>query len=107
MDRLAFGNRLKERALAEGFSAVGFCAPSAIPEAAGRLAAFVAAGRHGQMGWMAERMAWRGDPTALWSEARTVIMLAEIYTPETDPLAVLECRDRAAVSGLCAGQGLP
>ncbi|MBC7141826.1 MAG: tRNA epoxyqueuosine(34) reductase QueG [Rhodobacteraceae bacterium] len=100
---MAFRDRLKERALAEGFSAVGFCAPSAIPEAAGRLAAFVAAGRHGQMGWMAERMGWRGRPDALWPEARTVVMLAEVYTPEADPLAVLGCRDRAAVS--CYAQG--
>jgi epoxyqueuosine reductase QueG len=30
---------------------------------------------------MAERMHWRGDPTALWPEARSVIMLAEAYTP--------------------------
>ncbi|WP_461305767.1 tRNA epoxyqueuosine(34) reductase QueG [Albidovulum sp.] len=87
----------------EGFSAVGFCAPSAIPEAAGRLAAFVAAGRHGQMGWMAERMAWRGDPAALWPEARTVIMLAEVYSPGYDPLAVLAQKARGAVS--CYAQG--
>ncbi|MGB3317354.1 MAG: tRNA epoxyqueuosine(34) reductase QueG, partial [Albidovulum sp.] len=92
-----------QRALEEGFSAVGFCAPGAIPEATGRLAAFVAAGRHGQMGWMEERMGWRGDPAALWPEARTVIMLAEAYTPEADPLAVLEMPDRAAVS--CYAQG--
>ena len=95
--------RLVERALAEGFSDVGVCAPDAIPEAAGRLAAFVAAGRHGQMGWMEERMAWRGNPAALWPEARTVIMLAEVYTPESDPLAVLEEPGRAAVS--CYAQG--
>ncbi|MCV2873991.1 tRNA epoxyqueuosine(34) reductase QueG [Defluviimonas sp. WL0050] len=95
--------RLVERALAEGFSAVGLCAPDAIPEAAGRLADFVAAGRHGQMSWMAERMGWRGDPAALWPEARTVIMLAEAYTPEGDPLAVLEEPGVAAVS--CYAQG--
>ncbi|MCB2122574.1 MAG: epoxyqueuosine reductase, partial [Rhodobacteraceae bacterium] len=74
---MALKARLVETALAEGFSAVRLCAPDAIPEAAGRLAAFVAAGRHGQMAWMEERMGWRGDPTALWPEARTVIMLAE------------------------------
>ena len=45
----------------EGFAACGICAPDAIPEAAGRLAAFVAAGWHGQMRWMAERMGWRGS----------------------------------------------
>jgi epoxyqueuosine reductase len=53
---------------------------------------------HGQMGWMAERMHWRSDPAALWPEARSVIMLAEVYTPDHDPLAVLEERDRAAIS---------
>ena len=53
---------------------------------------------HGQMGWMAERMAWRGNPAALWPEARSVIMLAETYTPAHDPLAILDRPDRAAIS---------
>lgn len=81
-----------------GFAAVGVCRPDAVPELPERLQAFVAAGMHGQMGWMAERMAWRADPTALWPAARSVIMLAEPYTPAHDPLAVLETRDRAAIS---------
>lgn len=96
--------RIVAKALEEGFSAVGFCAPDAIPDAAGRLEAFVAAGHHGQMGWMAERMGWRGDPAALWPEAKTVIMLAEVYTPEEDPLAVLDARNRAAVSVYAQGR---
>ncbi|MGC1428280.1 MAG: tRNA epoxyqueuosine(34) reductase QueG [Albidovulum sp.] len=96
--------RIVAKALEEGFSAVGFCAPDAIPDAAGRLEAFVAAGYHGQMGWMAERMGWRGDPAALWPEAKTVIMLAEVYTPEEDPLAVLNARDCAAVSVYAQGR---
>ncbi|MDX8349374.1 tRNA epoxyqueuosine(34) reductase QueG [Cognatiyoonia sp. IB215446] len=81
-----------------GFAKVGVCRPDAVPEIAARLAAFVDAGFHGQMGWMAERMAWRGDPAALWPEARSVIMLAEPYTPDHDPLEVLEHGDRAAIS---------
>jgi epoxyqueuosine reductase len=96
--------RLTAQARAEGFAAIGICAPTAISAAAGRLAEFVAAGRHGQMGWMAERMAWRGDPAALWPEARSVIMLAEIYTPEADPLAVLERRDLGVVSVYAQGR---
>ncbi|MFC2966940.1 tRNA epoxyqueuosine(34) reductase QueG [Acidimangrovimonas pyrenivorans] len=95
--------RVEERARAEGFAKMGVCAPDAIPQAPGRLGAFVGAGRHGQMGWMEERMGWRGDPAALWPEARSVIMLAELYTPDYAPLAVLERRDRAAVS--CYAQG--
>jgi epoxyqueuosine reductase len=90
--------RLKARALEEGFSAVGICRPDAIPEAAGRLAAFVEAGHHGQMGWMEERMAWRGNPAALWPAARSVIMLAEEYGADGDPLAVLERRESGAIS---------
>ncbi len=96
--------RLEAQARAEGFAAMGICAPNAVPEAAGRLAAFLEAGRHGQMGWMAERVEWRGDAAALWPEARSVIMLAECYTPETDPLAVLGQPDRGAVSVYAHGK---
>ncbi|CAG0907542.1 unnamed protein product [Cyprideis torosa] len=63
-----------------------------------RLQAFVGDGRHGQMGWMADRMHWRGDPCALWPEARSVIMLAENYGPDHDPLEILSQTDRAAIS---------
>ena len=89
---------LEAKALDEGFAKMRVCRPDAIPQAADRLADFVKEGRHGQMGWMAERMHWRGNPAALWPEARSVIMLAEPYTPEADPLAALERRDCATIS---------
>lgn len=50
------------------------------------------------MGWMAERMHWRGNPADLWPEARSVIMLAEPYTPTADPLDALDRRDCATIS---------
>ncbi len=87
-----------------GFAKLGICRPDAVPRIAERLAAFVDAGMHGQMGWMAERMHWRGDPTALWPEARSVIMLAEPYTPDHDPLDVLERPDVAAISVYAQGR---
>ncbi|WP_172298052.1 tRNA epoxyqueuosine(34) reductase QueG [Pseudoruegeria sp. HB172150] len=96
--------KLIDRALAEGFAAVRVTRPDAIPEAKPRLERFVAEGRHGQMGWMEERIGWRGDPAALWREARSVVMLAEPYTPETDPLEVLERRGRGAISVYAQGQ---
>lgn len=86
-----------DRALAEGFSKVGFARPE-LPEARARLDAFVDKGYHGQMGWMAERMGWRGDPSALWPEAKSVIMLAEVYTPDVDPMEVVGRPDRGAIS---------
>ena len=104
MDAEALKAALAAQALDEGFSKIGICAPDAIPEAAGRLAAFVDAGFHGQMGWMAERMHWRGNPAALWPEAKSVIMLAEVYTPAHDPLVVLEQRDRGAISVYARGK---
>ncbi|MBD3787071.1 MAG: tRNA epoxyqueuosine(34) reductase QueG [Sphingomonadales bacterium] len=96
--------RLIERALAEGFAKARITTPDAIPQAAARLDAFVAAGLHGQMGWMAERMEWRGNPAALWPAARSVIMLAESYAPETDPRAVLAARSHGAVSVYAQGK---
>jgi epoxyqueuosine reductase len=102
--KFAVKERLVARALEEGFSKVGICAPDAVPETAGRLRAFLDAGHHGQMAWMAEREAWRGSAAALWPEAKSVIMLAEVYTPLGDPLAVLERRDRAAVSVYAQGR---
>lgn len=96
--------RLIARALEEGFSAARVTRPDAVPELPARLAAFVEAGMHGQMGWMAERMNWRGNPAALWPEARSVIMLAETYTPETDPRAALHQRESGAISAYAQGR---
>jgi epoxyqueuosine reductase len=89
---------LRTEARAAGFAKTGICRPDAIPQAAGRLAEFVAKGRHGQMGWMEERMNWRGDPAALWPEARSVVMLADSYMPDEDPLATLDRRETATIS---------
>jgi epoxyqueuosine reductase len=96
--------QLVARVLEEGFVRVGVCRPDAVPDAAGRLRDFLAKGRHGQMGWMAEREEWRGNPAALWPEARSVIMLAEAYTPEGDPMAGLSQRDRGVISVYAQGK---
>ena len=87
-----------DKALEEGFGKVGICRPDAVPDIAERLEQFVSDGRHGDMAWMGERMHWRGNPAALWPEARSVIMLAEPYTPAHDPMAVIGQPDRAAIS---------
>jgi epoxyqueuosine reductase len=97
-------NRLTEEARALGFAAVGLCRPDAIPEAMGRLTAFLDDDRHGEMDWMADRAHWRGDPAALWPEARSVIMLADSYAPPHDPLEVLAHPDRGAVSVYAQGK---
>ena len=91
-------DQIVARAIEEGFVAARICRPDSVPEVRQRLADFVAAGYHGEMSWLAERMHWRGNPAALWPDARSVVMLAESYTPDEDPLTSLALRDRATVS---------
>lgn len=77
--------RLVAQAEAEGFSACRICRPWDVGHVAGDLAGFLGEGFHGTMGWLEERAHWRGAPDVLWPEARSVIMLAESYTPTRDP----------------------
>jgi epoxyqueuosine reductase len=93
---------LIEAARAQGFDTIGITRPDAIPDAEPRLRAFVEAGEHGDMAWMADS-ARRGNPLALWNEARSVIMLGMNYGPAHDPSAVLRERDRAAISVYAQG----
>ncbi len=81
---------IRDRALALGFHAIGFAPATLAPEAATRLKAFLEAGQHGEMAWMADRADQRASPHALWPEARSVICLGLSYNPGPDPLATLE-----------------
>ncbi len=89
---------IRARALALGFDAVGFAPAALAPEARARLGAFLAAGQHGDMGWLAERTDERSHPQALWAEARSVVALGLSYAPPDDPLAVTRRPDRGAIS---------
>jgi epoxyqueuosine reductase len=51
------------------------------------------------MDWLKTTAGRRGDPRALWSEVRSVIMLGLNYGPdEIDPLSILTRHDRGAIS---------
>lgn len=91
-------DRLVAQALSEGFDAARVCRPWDVPQVPGRLSAFLEKGYHGQMRWLAERSGWRGNPAALWPQARSVIMLGESYTPGEDPMATLAQPDVGTVS---------
>ena len=101
---MSLKDRLTAHALTVGFSDIGICRPDATPDTPDRLAAFVDAGYHGQMSWMADRMAWRGSAAALWPDAKSIIMLAERYTPDHDPLAILDQPEKAAISVYAQGR---
>jgi epoxyqueuosine reductase len=95
---------LEAEAQTLGFAGFAVTRPDSVAVAGQRLHQWVRQGRHGEMGWMADRINWRASPAALWPEARSVIMLAEPYTPEADPLAVLGQPDRAAISVYARGR---
>ncbi|HEX3402540.1 MAG TPA: tRNA epoxyqueuosine(34) reductase QueG [Acetobacteraceae bacterium] len=89
---------IRDRALAVGFDAVGFCRAELGAEARERLADFLAAGQHGDMGWLAHRADQRSHPQSLWPAARSVVALGLSYAPDDDPLAALAMADRGTIS---------
>ena len=97
-------NALKDRALAEGFAAVGIAPGSLAPAAGERLRAWLAEGRHGDMLWMESRADERASPDMLWPEVRSVIMLGMSYAPADDPMALAAHPDRARVSVYARGR---
>lgn len=76
----------RARARDLGFSAVGIAPVDRLGEAARHLRAFVELGRHGSMAWMEETLDRRADPRVLWSEARSAVVLAMNYGPDSNPL---------------------
>lgn len=71
--------RVKALAREAGFSRVGIAPASALTEDESLLRAWLAAGRHGTMAWLAEDVARRCDPRLVAPDAQTVVMLALDY----------------------------
>jgi epoxyqueuosine reductase len=71
--------------------------------AAARLQEFLDAGRHGEMGWMAETAERRAHPQAMWAEARSAIVLGVNYGPDENPLRLLDEPSRGAISVYARG----
>jgi epoxyqueuosine reductase len=71
--------------------------------ATARLAEFVAQGRHGEMGWIADTAKRRAHPRAMWGGARSAIVLGVNYGPLGDPLSILGEPTKAAISVYAQG----
>jgi epoxyqueuosine reductase len=94
---------IRAQALALGFDICRFTAVDEAWTAGARLAEFIAAGRHGEMGWLADTAERRANPKALWVDARSAIVLGMNYGPDHDPLAVLAEPTRGAISVYAQG----
>lgn len=99
-DRIAarLRRRLDAEAARLGFSALGVTTPERVPDLAGDLQGFLAAGHHASMGWMAERTEWRAAPRGLWPEVRSIVVVAFDYGPQGDALAGPASPDRGVIS---------
>lgn len=86
------------RAVDEGFDPVAFTVPARVPEISEQLEHFLAQGRHGDMGWLADKADWRRHPSALWPEVRSILVVGLNYAPAHDPLDALKAREKAAIS---------
>ena len=94
---------IRRRAAELGFDACRFTGVTAPWPAAARLEEFLSAGRQGDMDWMASTAGRRSHPQALWSEARSAVVLGLNYGPDADPLAGLSLRDRGLISVYARG----
>jgi epoxyqueuosine reductase len=94
---------LATEARALGFDSVGVTDPDAIAGVRERLEAFIDAGAHGQMEWLADNPARRADPKVMWRDVRSVIMLGVNYGPGENPLAILQSRSCGAISVYAQG----
>ncbi|MCA1515323.1 tRNA epoxyqueuosine(34) reductase QueG [Bradyrhizobium sp. NBAIM01] len=94
---------LAREAHALGFDCIGVTAPGSIDAAGQHFLEFIASGGHGDMDWLANQPERRVDPRGLWADVRSVIMLGVNYGPDSDPLAILKQRARAAISVYAQG----
>jgi epoxyqueuosine reductase len=102
-DPAALATEMAREAKTLGFDLCAVTRPDAIPQAAHRLAQFLADANHGDMEWMSASAQRRGDPRELWGEARSIIMLGLNYGPDRDPRAILARRERGAISVYAQG----
>jgi epoxyqueuosine reductase len=65
---------------------------------------FVEKGHHGSMEWLADRLHHRESPTALWPDARSVIMLGVNYGPNEDPRRLLGHKSHGNISVYARGK---
>jgi epoxyqueuosine reductase len=96
--------RLRQRALAEGFSLTRIGPAAEFSGAGAKLREFVALGRHGDMGWIESTLERRSDPRAMWPEARSAIVVGASYMPQVEPLERLKQRDSGVISVYALGR---
>lgn len=92
--------RIKQMALNLGFSRIGVARAQALPQDLAHMQAWISAGMHGAMNWLAQDIEKRCDPQQLVPGAQSVIALALDYDTERPHTQQVDLRgeDRAWLS---------
>ena len=64
---------------------------------------FIQKGLHGEMNWLKNRAEYRLDSRLLMEDVRSIIMLAVNYTPEKNPIDLIEQKERGLISVYAQG----
>jgi len=81
-----------------GFDLVGITTPASVHQAGKRLEEAISLGFHGSMLWMEETLERRKNPSNLWGDVRSIIMLALNYGPDEDPRLALDNKQCGIIS---------
>ena len=103
-EHTAIEEKLKIFAKSQGFSDLAIANPSSINSSARNLKVFLEKGYHGQMDWMLKRKKFRSNPSKLWSEVKSVIIVSDVYTPPFNPLNSLDYKNRGNISVYAHGK---
>jgi len=80
---VSLANKIKERALFEGFNKVGIVGATSLEDEGRRLQEWLARGYHGEMRWMARDVEKRINPREIFPQARSVVVVTlNYYTPQ-------------------------
>ncbi len=102
-DPVTIADTIRAEALKLGFSVARFADLPQVWAASERLEAFVEAGFHGEMAWMAETLERRKHPRRMWAEAKGALVLGYNYGPDQDPLERLDEVETANISVYARG----
>lgn len=95
---------LKTEATGLGFDVCRICRVDEAWNAGERLEAFVDAGYHGEMAWMETTLERRRAPTAMWTAAKSAVVVGLNYGPDRNPMENLKRRGEGNISVYARGK---
>ncbi|MDG1995872.1 MAG: tRNA epoxyqueuosine(34) reductase QueG [Emcibacteraceae bacterium] len=87
-----------------GFDVIRFTDPSGLETNAAYFNDFLENNLHGDMKWIEEKADRRKDPLTLWSDTKSIIMLAKNYGPSSNPLEMLDKKEMGNISVYALGK---